>query len=103
MIAGTEVKIGEESFTMPPLPIAGVKAYLALIGDREKFTAMSAMDVVDRWIGFLLMALKRNYPDMTAEKISENLDLAQVREMLTELRIVSGLENRAPGETTPVA
>jgi hypothetical protein len=66
---GRPLKIGDESFIVPPPSIAVAKK--VMLGLKEISEATDAVAVYDSFVGLLLAALEKNYPDLTAGALEE--------------------------------
>ena len=65
----------------------------AKIPDNEPLDAQ-----VDRFLPVILLAMNRNYPEITLDDLSDWLDLSNFREMFYAVQGASGLKAIAPGE-----
>ncbi len=81
------------TLVVPPLNLAGVE----MLQERlMKFTGGMDKDSVGLVIDATLMALQRNYPDMTRERVANDLiDLSNMEEVMTAVMDVSGLKRKA--------
>lgn len=102
MIDGLKIKVGNEEFTVPPLTLGALRR----LTPKVKILVTLATDELpdEEQLGALtdlaLAALKRNYPDMTAERVEEIIDLGNLPVILPAILSAAGLEKRSsrPGE-----
>lgn len=93
-IKGTEVEMGGETFVVPPLNLASLEQLedrlAAFTGD--VFKAEQRAIAIDA----TLAALRRNYPDMTRERLAELLDVGNMARVVAAVMGVSAIpEGRA--------
>ena len=90
---GTEIKLGGQSYTLPPLSLGQIKRL------RPKLDAMreSPETAIDTMAEAIHMALSRNYPEMTREQVEDMVDTGNVLPLFRAVVTVSGMELRAPG------
>jgi hypothetical protein len=62
-------------------------------GDASSMSAQFA-----RYVPIILLAFKRNYPDVTEENLYDWLDLSTFRDMLLTVQGASGMKQAEPGE-----
>jgi hypothetical protein len=75
VIPGTPVVLGDREYTVPPLtwPQAlKLAPELALI--HEAHALWSSKEVLRAYLAIITAALRRNYPDLTEDKIAEIID-----------------------------
>jgi len=105
MIPGKKFSIGEKTYEVPPLTLgqlrrgalATLKAHDELIDKKDTYGAMLLRGDV------IVMALKRNYPDLNEEEITDNLDVVNTTDIFLFILGISGFkpgEAQAAGEIT---
>lgn len=104
LIKGVPLEIGGERFECPPLALGD----LELMQERlEAFQAAGSSidrESIRTVIDAVLAALRRNYPDLTRERIAELLDVGNMHRAMLAVMGVSGAQERAElGEAPPVA
>lgn len=102
MIPGIEIDFGSERLTVPPLTLGSLQL---LQGKLEKFQADTSPESVATVIEAAFLALRRNYPDITRERVAEILDLGNMLDVLSAVMDVSGMKRKeiAAGKATPEA
>lgn len=94
-ISGKEIELGGEKYVMPPIPLAYMgrfkRAQLAMQADDFEKGAVELIDVVH---GTLI----RNYPDLSIDVVSQNLDLSNFGLIIEAMSNVSGLEKAGDTE-----
>ena len=96
MIAGKDVTLGGEVYTMPPCNFLGLEKYIefseklpTITDQKEQMSIMAEM---------VLLPLKRNYPDLTLDQVKGLLDPVNVHEVIAAIVEVSGLKKNLPIE-----
>lgn len=95
MIPGTNIKIGGKNYLVPPMNFAALKKHKPFIMRTMKGVAdASQMGDEDFEVMFDLvyMAVKRNYPEITEEELSQHLDMGNIQTAMVALMKVSGFE-----------
>ena len=99
-IKGIEITFGEgETYTVPPLSLGSVEDLQDRLGAYNPNGAMDVSLVVD----CLTASLKRNYPDMTRERVRDMVGLENMVQVMEAVMNVSGLVKKAgdvSGEVT---
>lgn len=101
MIPGTNKKIGDKVFLIPPLNFAALqkhKVFLARAMRGEINPTDANSDDLDVVFDLVYLALKRNYPTITPEDIAERLDFGNMTDVMGALMKTSGFEE---AESTP--
>ena len=100
---GVQVSFADGTvLTVPPLNLASIQ----LLQDRlAKFSGGLDKDSIELIIDSTMLALQRNYPDMTRERLlNDLLDLGNMEEVMRAVMDVSGLvrkeQEKALGEAT---
>lgn len=97
MIAGQKVSLGGTEYTVPPLNIAALKKHSESFDKitRGEFTQSQLQDVM---VDVIYLSLKRNYPDMTIEKVEDIIDLGNIQATFNAVMATSGFSQ---GEARP--
>ncbi len=103
-VKGIPVELGGEVLIVPPLSLgsleqlqAGIAGFTGDVFDKAQIALV---------IDAALAALRRNYPEMTRERVAEFIDVANMPEVFEALMDVSGLKRKSmeavtPGEALP--
>lgn len=103
-VKGIPVELGGEALIVPPLSLgsleqlqAGIAGFTGDVFDKAQIALV---------IDAALAALRRNYPEMTRERVAEFIDVANMPEVFEALMDVSGLKRKSmeavtPGEALP--
>ena len=95
LIPGVEFDFGGgRVYTVPPLSLGA----LQLMQDRlAQLATLSSLDpvAVKTMIDTTLIALKRNYPDITAEEVGELLDVSNIGAVYECLLDAAGVKRKA--------
>jgi len=94
---GVPIKLGSETYVLPPLNLAALEKYWPVIESWGEPPA-SLVERLSEGAELLHAALSRNYPELTLAEVKEGLDLASFPAVLARLLEVSGLTRRDPGE-----
>ena len=94
MIKGKEIELGGTVYVVPPLNLAAVEFFQDRLSN---FTGGADLQSVTLVAEVTLSALKRNYPDMTLEKVKELIDLGNMVEVFQAVMQVSGFVMRTDG------
>lgn len=93
-VKGVSLELGDgETYVLPPLTLGVMEAMQdrleAMTGGLDKNTVSTTVDC-------LHASLKRNYPDMTREKVAgELLDVSNMADVMAALMDVSGMKRKA--------
>ncbi len=90
-VPGKKMMLGGEEYTLAPLPLGFIEDH------QDEFNKSEAKPsfVIDA----LTASLKRNYPDITREKVrDELLDISNMQEAFLTIASTSGLEKDKEGE-----
>ena len=91
-IKGIEITFGEgETYIVPPLSLGSVEDLQDRLGSYNASGAMDVSLVVD----CLTASLKRNYPDMTRERVRDMVGLENMVQVMEAVMNVSGLVKKA--------
>lgn len=91
LIEGVEVEMGGETWVLPPLSLGRLRKLKHLF---ENFNSASHTqdEMIDATVELVHAALIRNYPDMTKERVEDDLlDLGNFMVVLNKLCNISGL------------
>lgn len=103
-VKGIPVELGGDVLIVPPLSLgsleqlqAGIAGFTGDVFDKAQIALV---------IDAALAALRRNYPEMTRERVAEFIDVANMPEVFEALMDVSGLKRKSmeavtPGEALP--
>lgn len=92
MIPGIPLVLGGTEFLVPPLSLGA----LELLQDRlSGFTGGMDPASIRTVVDAALMAIKRNYPEMTREQILDLLDVANMMDVFSAIMDISGLKRKA--------
>lgn len=96
MLDGTNITLGGREFVAPPAPFSVMRKYADIFNGRQQPDVMMMADVV-------LVAIKRNYPDLTQEEFEEKyLDVNNLRTAFDAVMKVSGgVRGQELGEAAP--
>lgn len=104
MIDGKILKIGEKEYIVPPMNFKTLKKVLPKVSswDKTDFKGPEAtMDIISKFSEIILLALQRNYPDLTLDELEEHLTMKEINPIVEIVLEVSGLSRL--GEKNPVA
>jgi hypothetical protein len=102
MIQGAEIQFGRKKLIVPPLTfglLRKLEPQLELLNSADKTTTIADQKYIDAMFDIIHAALQRNYPNMARSEIEENLDLGNVRTIMSAITVRSGLTSS--GEATP--
>lgn len=98
MIKGRKVKIGSKDFILPPILLADLEIHEQDIDAvQQGAMGMKAFGVMRTVV---LLALQRNYPEMTLDTLKPMLDAGNIGELFKAALAVGGLVEIDPGEAT---
>lgn len=98
MIEGKKIMLGGEEYTLPPLNIATLKKHKPFFDSlRDVDRTDPSFDVM---ADIVFCSLKRNYPDMTQDRLDELLDINNITEAFQAVMTVAGFE-KTVGEPMP--
>lgn len=84
---GTSLQLGRTTYVVPPLSLGAVKKVAKRI---EGFAKLSVEEQMDLTAEIALLALRRNYPEITREQIEDLLDLRNMETVFKAVVDVSG-------------
>jgi hypothetical protein len=92
MIEGVEIKMGDRTYTVPPLNFRQLKKYSA---DLARFSTITnggnPYDGMTLAVPVITAAIQRNYPDVTEDEVSDMIDMGNYRRVLEAVMGVSGI------------
>ncbi len=94
LIAGEVINMGGEDWTVPPLNLRQSRELLPKITGMRALTSDEQYDII---VETITAALSRNYPDITADRVLDILDLGNKERCMSA---VLGQSGSASGEAT---
>lgn len=108
MIPGITIEMGGRQWTVPPLTLGQLRRLMPKIARLAEIGSAIGESEIDMLVDIVAAALARNYPEITAEKLEDLLDLGNAGVVLNAVLSGSGLtpaggssqpgEASAPGE-----
>lgn len=103
MYKGVRIEFANgEEYIVPPLSLGSIEL---LQDDLDQFTGAVTKESVKTVVKATLMALQRNYPEMSEEKVkNELLDVGNMMQVMQAVMDIGGLvrkEQEAAGEAQP--
>lgn len=106
------VTIGGQEYTTKPLKFKQLKKAFPLIKQSQELFQAAGEDksqvdpiaMMETAIAILAIALERDHPEFTVEKLEEELDMKEcqaLQETIVEIVTESGFEAARPGEGAP--
>ncbi len=98
MHAGTELKLGGQTYVVPPLTLKQIQLL------EPEITALGSGTIAEqapRIVKIVHSALSRNYPELTAEQVADMLDLVNMSETVNAVMGVSGLKKAEESQANP--
>lgn len=93
---GTELQLGRTKYVVPPLSLGAVKKVAKRI---ENFAGLDVDAQMELTGEIAHLALKRNYPDITRERVDDLIDLRNMEQVFQAVVQVSGFTaQRTPPE-----
>lgn len=91
-IKGIPLQLGGKTYIVPPLNLGALEQ----LQDRlEKFDGGIGKENISTVLDATTAALKRNYPDITRDQVSELIDVGNMGEVMEAVMDVSGLKRQA--------
>ena len=111
MIPGVAVGMGGQDWIVPPLTLGQLRRLLPKVRQLTEIGASMGEAEIGVLIDIVTVALQRNYPDITSDKIENVLDLGNAGAVLNAVLTGSGLkpgiapvgEAAAPGASPAAA
>jgi alkylhydroperoxidase/carboxymuconolactone decarboxylase family protein YurZ len=102
MIPGATVVMGDTEWTIPPLTLGQLRLLTPKVRDLQTIGATMTEQEIDLLIDIVTAAMQRNYPEITAERVGDLLDLGNAFEVWQAVLAASRLRPRE-GEAPAVA
>ena len=100
--AGVEIDLGGQSYIIPPLSLRQMKEYAEKLLSLGTVRLDNFLEKLDVAMPIIAAAFKRNYPDMTEEKLLDLVDVANFKYVIQAINGTNGLKEAKAGETRPV-
>jgi hypothetical protein len=97
MIRGIPIEMGGSEWIVPPLTVRQVRD-LKPERDQVGQEGISDEELMPVACRIVLAALQRNYPDVTADRLDDLIDMGNFREVLLAVLTGSGLKPAVSGE-----
>jgi hypothetical protein len=98
---GEKVRVGDRDLIVPSLSVKQARRLWPEILELDKgITPANLPEKFGQAIPIIHAAISRNYPDITADELEDQIDVKTLRKLLL---IVSGQSGMTPGEKLPVA
>lgn len=99
MIPGVTVNLGGEDFVVPPLNFKALRALQPKLALIDGIAGRPTDEQMDALVETVHMALQRNYPDLTREKLEDILDMGNAPPAIRAIMGASGLaqQGERPG------
>lgn len=91
LIEGVKINLGGDNYIVPPLSFKNLRMLQPKLGLLKTVGDVPTEEQTDAIAQIVLMALSRNYPDLTLDQVSEVLDLSNMKQVLPAILGVSGL------------
>jgi hypothetical protein len=101
VIPGVKIGMGDAEWIVPPLTLGMMRRLLPQVMRLKDFGADMGGDEIDVIVELVTAAMRRNYPDMTADRVEELVDLGNARHVVQAILFGSGL--KPAGEGMPAA
>jgi hypothetical protein len=101
MIPGVKIGMGGSEWIVPPLTLGQMRRLLPQVVRLKDFGADMGGEEIDVIVDLVTTAMRRNYPDMTPDRVEELVDLGNARAVVQAILTGSGL--RPVGEEMPAA
>jgi len=95
---GTWVAMGTEEYLIPPLAFGSIKHVQKQMPKLQGMTGMPNEEQMTVVAEVVLLALKRNYPDMTLEQVLDGLDLGNFGRVFEAVLGSAGYKKAQSGE-----
>jgi hypothetical protein len=91
VIPGVKIGMGDAEWIVPPLTLGMMRRLLPQVMRLKDFGADMGGDEIDVIVELVTAAMRRNYPDMTADRVEELVDLGNARHVVQAILFGSGL------------
>lgn len=95
-IPGVRLNIGGTDYIVPALNFRILRQVQPRLHALTSMAAIPDDEQLNTVIDIVLMALQRNYPDMTRETLEEAVDLDNLKEIVAAIMGLSGLKKELP-------
>jgi hypothetical protein len=96
---GVPLFMNGADYFIPSLSLRQFQENFALLTDPVGEVAQDSLQAqFEKFIPVILLALQRNYPDVTSENLYDWLDLGTFREAFLAVQGASGMKPAKPGE-----
>lgn len=100
---GVPVEIAGEEWIIPALSIRHFREFHKKLFDPHAVTVENLPDTISERLPIVLLAIQRNYPEVTHDELLDLLDLPTFLAVVQAIAEASGLRPAPPGERAPVA
>jgi hypothetical protein len=101
VIPGVKIAMGGAEWIVPPLTLGMMRRLLPQVMRLKDFGAAMGGEEIEVIVELVTAAMRRNYPDITPDKVEELLDLGNARSVVEAILFGSGL--KPAGEAAPAA
>jgi hypothetical protein len=91
MIPGVSVAMGGQEWMVPPLTLGQLRRLMPQVRQLTEIGASMGEEQIWVLVDIVTVALQRNYPDMTQDKVENLLDLGNAAAVLNAVLTGSGL------------
>lgn len=91
LIPGVEVSVGGKTITVPPLNLAQLQKFGAVLSDLESLNEGNVIAQARALGPVIHAALRRNYPTVTLAQVEEMVDLSNLLPLVKAIVTASGL------------
>lgn len=92
LLDGITVKLAGVDYVAPPMNLLTLKKYSPQLGAIMSGNGVESLENIGAVVDVVHACLVRNYPDLTVEKVSEILDIKNMKDALNAIMNVSGIE-----------
>jgi len=90
MIEGTTIAIGDKEYVVPALSFGQIKRLIPKIQVLQSVTSSLTSEQMEAVVEVVQTALKRNYPEITADDVEDMLDLSNAPRIIKAILGGSG-------------
>jgi len=91
-IEGEEITLGAEKYILPPVPLVKMASISRVMGGGDFFADDAYTQSL---VNAIHVSLVRNYPELPVEVVSDNLDMANFRDILETFMVVNKFQTKA--------
>jgi len=95
---GVWVTMGAEEYRIPPLGFGALKELQSRMSSIQGMTGLPNEEQMSVVAEIVVLAMKRNYPDITLEEVLDKLDLGNFRAVFDAVLASSGYRRAESGE-----